>query len=54
MSLFVILLEGDHCADFLAKFGANSDTELLYHASPPNNLLHLIGMDVVGTLYSRE
>jgi len=46
--------EGTHCADFFAKLGANSDTELLYHTSLLDDLLHLIRMDAVGTLYSRE
>jgi len=48
------LREGNQCADFYAKLGANSDNELLYHASPPDDLLHLIRMNAVGTLYSRE
>lgn len=48
------LREENHCADFFAKLRPNSDTELLYHGSPPDDLLHLLRMDAVGTLYSRE
>jgi len=48
------LRERNHCADFFAKLGANSDTELLYHYSHPDDLLNLLRMGAVGTLYSRE
>jgi len=45
--------EENHCAYYFTKLGANLDIELLYHASPPIDLLHL-RKDAVGTLYSRE
>jgi len=48
------LREGNQCANYFTKLGANSNTELLYHASPPADLLHLIRMDAIGTIYSRE
>jgi len=38
----------------MAKLGADLDTELLYHVSSPADLLDLLRMDAVGTLYSRE
>ena len=48
------LREGNHCVDFMAKLGVGSDTEMLYHVSPLDDLSNLLRMDAVGTLYSRE
>jgi len=39
---------------FHGQAGASSDVELLYHASPPDDLLNLLRMDVIGTFYSLE
>jgi hypothetical protein len=47
------LCEGNQCADFMAKFGASSNIEFLLHASPPDNLLHLLKIDAAGTFFSR-
>jgi len=41
------LKEDNHCADFMAKLGASSDTKLLYHASPPKDILYLLRMNAV-------
>jgi hypothetical protein len=41
------LREGNHCADFFAKLGANSNTELVYHTFPSADLLE------VGSPYDR-
>jgi len=48
------LREGNHCAYYFVKLGANSDSELIFQASPLDDLLHLVRMDAVETLYSRE
>ncbi|KEH39777.1 hypothetical protein MTR_1g009970 [Medicago truncatula] len=46
--------EGNQCADFLAKFGASSDVDLLIYVSPPYGLLNLIRSDANGTFFLRE
>jgi len=48
------LKEDNQCADFTVKFGADSDSELLYYVSPSADLLDLLRMNAVGTLYSGE
>ncbi|XP_024633938.1 uncharacterized protein [Medicago truncatula] len=48
------LKEGNQCADFMAKLGAYSDTELFYHSSPPDDLLNLLRMDAAETFFSRD
>jgi len=47
------LREGNQCADYMAKLGANSNEELSYHATPPGDLLPLIRSDVMGTFFPR-
>ena len=49
-----ILKEENQCADFLAKLGASSDNDLVYHASPPDGLLYRLKMDAFGTFFPRE
>jgi hypothetical protein len=48
------LREGNNCADFLAKFGASSDSDLTIHASPPEGLSDILRSDVAGTFFLRE
>ena len=48
------LREGKQCADFLAKLGASSDHDLVYHASPPDGLLYPLKMDAAETFFPRE
>jgi hypothetical protein len=45
------LREGNQCADFMSKLGVGLCTEMLYHVSPLANLLYLLRMDAVGTLF---
>jgi len=47
------LLKGNQCADFITKLGSSSNIEFLLHASPPDDLLHLLKFDVVETFFSR-
>ncbi|XP_024640718.1 uncharacterized protein [Medicago truncatula] len=47
------LREGNQCADYLAKLGASSNEECLVHASAPQELLVLLQMDAIGTLFPR-
>lgn len=54
VSVYHTLREGNQCADFMAKFGASSDTGLSYHSSPPDDLLNLLRMDAAGTFFSRD
>jgi len=48
------LCEESQCADFMVKLGASSNIEFLLHASPPNDMLHLLKIDAVGTFFSRN
>jgi hypothetical protein len=48
------LREGNNCADFLAKLGTSSDSDLMIHASPPKGLSDILRSDVVGTFFLRE
>jgi hypothetical protein len=48
------LREGNNCADFLAKFGASSDSDLTIHASPPEGLSDILRSDAAGTFFLRE
>ncbi|XP_024639898.1 uncharacterized protein [Medicago truncatula] len=48
------LIEGNKCADFLAKIGASKNEELEIHSSPPEGLLPLLQEDAVGTLFLRR
>jgi len=47
------LREGNQCADYMAKLGANSNDDLAYHATPPSDLLPLIRSDSMGTFFPR-
>lgn len=47
------LRQGNQCADHLAKLGASSNEECLFHATPPQELLDLIRFDAIGTLFPR-
>jgi len=47
------LMEGNQCADFMAKLGASSNFELICHNSPPTELLPLLQSDAAGTFYLR-
>ena len=46
------LREGNQCADYMAKLGANSNEDLS-HATPPSDLLPLNRSDAMETIYSR-
>jgi len=48
------LREGNQCADFMAKLGASSNIEFLLHASPRDDLLHLLKFDAAETFFSRD
>ncbi|MCI78157.1 N-hydroxycinnamoyl/benzoyltransferase, partial [Trifolium medium] len=48
------LREGNNCADFLAKLGASSDSDLTIHASPPEGFLDILRSDATGTFFLRE
>jgi len=48
------LREGNQCADFMTKFGASSDIDLLLHESLPDGLINLFKSDVDDTLFLRE
>ena len=54
ISLHHTLREGNQCADFFAKVGANSDAELVIHHSPPADLLPLLRADALGTYFVRS
>ena len=45
------LRKGNQCAVFRPKLGVGLYTEMLYHVSPPVDLLYLLGMDADGTLF---
>lgn len=47
------LREGNQCADFMAKLGANNNEDLSFHATPPSDLLPLIRNDAMGTSFPR-
>ncbi|KAK2454619.1 hypothetical protein QL285_002162 [Trifolium repens] len=48
------LREGNNCADFLAKLGASSDSDLTIHASPPEGLSDILWSNAAGTFFFRE
>ena len=48
------LREGNQCADFMAKLGASSDIDLLFHESPPVGLDNLLRSDAADTLFLRK
>lgn len=52
-SIHHCLGEGNQCADFLAKLGATSNEEFASHVTPPSDLLPLIRIDAMGTLFPR-
>lgn len=54
ISLHHTLREGNQCADFFAKFGANSDAALVVHQSPPADLLPLLRADALGIYFVRN
>lgn len=45
------LREENQCADFFARLGASSDSDLFYHVSPPYDLLYLLKMDAAETFF---
>ena len=47
------LREANQCADFMAKLGASSNIKFLLHASPPEDLFHLLKFGAVETFFSR-
>jgi len=47
------LREGNQCADYMAKRGANTNEDLSIHATSPSDLLPLIRNDVMGTSFPR-
>jgi len=53
VTIYHTLRKGKQCTDFMAKLRASSDVELLYHASPSDNLLCLLRMDTDRTFFSR-
>jgi len=54
ISLHHTLREGNHCADFLAKYGASTDEEFVIHQTPPADLLPLLQADALGTSFVRH
>ncbi|XP_024636603.1 uncharacterized protein [Medicago truncatula] len=52
-SIHHCLREGNQCADFMAKLGAISNIEFARHTSPPHELLPLIRLDAMGTVFPR-
>jgi len=48
-----MLRGGNQCADFLAKFGATSDSALTIHAPPPDGIHILLLADVIGAFFLR-
>jgi len=52
-SLHHTLREGNQCADYFAKLGASSDSDIMIHQSPPDDLRPLLRNDASGTLYLR-
>ncbi|XP_024628936.1 uncharacterized protein [Medicago truncatula] len=54
ITLHHTLREGNQCADFFAKLGANSDVHLVVHQSPPADLLPLLRADAIGTVFIRS
>ena len=54
ISLHHTLREGNQCADFFAKFGTNSDADLVIHQSSPADLLPLLRADALGTYFVRS
>ncbi|GAU28886.1 hypothetical protein TSUD_293380 [Trifolium subterraneum] len=48
------LREGNNCANFLAKLGASSDSDLTIHASPPEGFVDILRSDATGTFFLRE
>ena len=47
------LREGNHCADYMAKLGASSDSNFLLHSSAPQDLIDMIKLDAMGTPFPR-
>jgi ribonuclease HI len=45
--------EGNQCADYMAKLGATSNEEFVKHSSPPHDLLPLIRLDAMETVFPR-
>lgn len=54
ISLHHTLREGNQCADYFAKLGANSDAHLVVHQSPPADLLPLLRADAICTFFVRN
>lgn len=52
-SLNHTLCEGNKCAGYFAKLGANTDVSLLIHTLPPDDLSYCLKDDASGTLYLR-
>jgi len=48
------LIEGNQCADFLAKLRASNDDELSIHSSPLEDLLPLLRTDELGVVFLRR
>jgi len=46
--------EENHCANFMAMFGASLDTNMSYHVSPSEYLLHLLKMGQTETFCATE
>jgi len=42
--------EGNQCTNFMANLRTGSDIKLLYHVSPPADLLYLLKMEAIGIL----
>lgn len=47
------LREGNHCADYMAKLGASSNSDFSVHLTPPHDLLGLLRNDAIGTFFQR-
>ncbi|MCI65011.1 hypothetical protein A2U01_0086269, partial [Trifolium medium] len=44
----------NNCADFLAKLGASSDSDITIHASPPEDFFDILWSDAAETFFLRE
>lgn len=49
-----VFREGNHCADYLAKLGASSDTSLLVLQAAPQGMEALLRADAMGIAYPRS
>ncbi|KEH22829.1 hypothetical protein MTR_7g059235 [Medicago truncatula] len=53
VTVYHTLRDGNQCANFMAKFGASSDSKITIHPSPPKGLLNLVRADEVGIFFPK-